>query len=131
MQRPLLWQCLIACLLVLASRRLALAAATGSSICDWRLGIGKDLVNPLLAPEGTNSYIIKCAAQKDCGEVAKALLTAQVDGQIGALRVLRSLGMLTGEMSSSFVKWLCANEQFNDVISMMELDQVVKYDSIV
>eukprot|EP00890_Picochlorum_soloecismus_P002081 jgi/Picsp_1/2874/NSC_01099-R1_---NA--- len=130
MQRPLFWQCLLACLVVLVSRRHVLAA-TGSSICDWRLGIGKDLVDPLLAPEGINSYIIKCAAQKDCGEVAKALLTAQVDGQIGGLRVLRSLGMLTGEMSSSFVKWLCANDQFNDVISMMELDQVVKYDSVI
>lgn len=87
-------------------------------LCKWQVGVGSSLVDPSQAPDGT--YIVQCFTGADCSKVAKALARSQI-----TVKVLRSLGIITGQFTRDSLNKLCRNSELSSLIDMVELDQPV------
>jgi hypothetical protein len=105
---------------------LTAAAERRSGLCDWGLGLGNRVIDPMLVPEGSNSYIIECMTADKCSALAKSLL--KILGDSGDVNVLQTLGILTGRFDSSIIRLLCMNADYQNLIGGIELDAIVGYD---
>lgn len=64
--------------------------------------------------------IVQCFTGADCSKVAKALARSQI-----TVKVLRSLGIITGQFTRDSLNKLCRNSELSSLIDMVELDQPV------
>lgn len=123
--------------------RLAVSAALGAAIlailltvsaaeydhCSWELTLGRDAVDPMLAPAGVRQYIITVRGDEGRRRVAAALRELQ-SADISGVREMPALtNYLTAKLSRAAVRWLCRAEALDRWIQAVELDQTISiYD---
>jgi hypothetical protein len=117
------------------SASLALAAVIIASLlaittaeydhCSWKLNVGGDALDPMLAPAGVKQYIITVRGDEGRRAVAKALRDLD-SADITAVREMAALSnFLTVKMSRMAVRWLCRAEALDKWIVAVEADQTI------